>query len=49
MKQICRINQAIKLFKGDLPKVKHYLLMRGIRITDMYYENDSKHNENCKK
>ena len=34
MKQICRINQAIKLLKGDLPKVKHYLLVRGIRITD---------------
>jgi len=34
MKQICRINQAIKLFKGDLPKIKHYLLARGIRITD---------------
>jgi len=34
MKRICSINRAIKLFKGDLPKVKNYLLERGIRISD---------------
>lgn len=34
MKRMCSINQAIKLFKGDLPKVKNYLLERGIRISD---------------
>ena len=34
MKRICRINQAIKLFKGDLPNVKNHLLERGIRISD---------------
>jgi hypothetical protein len=34
MKRICSINQAIKLFKGDLPKVKNHLLNRGIRISD---------------
>lgn len=34
MKRICSINQAIKLFKGDLPKVENYLLERGIRISD---------------
>ena len=34
MKRICSINQAIKLFKGDLPNVKNYLLERGIRISD---------------
>ena len=34
MKRVCSINQAIKLFKGDLPKVKNYLLERGIRISE---------------
>jgi len=34
MKRMCSIKQAIKLFKGDLPKVKNHLLERGIRISD---------------
>ena len=34
MKHMFSINQAIKLFKGDLPKVKNHLLERGIRISD---------------
>ena len=34
MKRICCINQAIKLFKGDLSKVKNHFLERGIRISD---------------
>lgn len=30
---VCSVNQAIKLFKGDLEKVKEYCKSKGISIT----------------
>jgi hypothetical protein len=34
MKKVCSINQAIKLFKGDLHKVRQYCKERGISISE---------------
>lgn len=34
MRKVCSINQAIKLFKGDLSRVKQYCKDKGISISE---------------
>lgn len=38
MNPICSINQAIKLFKGDLQRVSQYCKERGISISEKALE-----------
>jgi hypothetical protein len=38
MNPICRINQAIKLFKGDLKRIALYCKEHGISISDKALE-----------